>query len=280
MAATVFFYAISYPLGAIALHDIAPFLLIALRFAITALLMWGIVIGRRMSVPRGKELGMTAMAGLGVQGVQFLGLYWGMSHGVSAGIAALVIAMNPVATALINGIFFGLREDKWGIAALVLGATGVVAACLPRLLAHTHTGPALIVTFLALGGLAVGSIAQARFSSHTHPVAFTAVGVTVSLPPALLLASLTPVKLLHPYRSIGLILLLTACSALAMVLYASVVRSQGARTAASLFALIPAVAVLAAWWLQGTVLDASVALALVLGCAACICQSNSGGHSR
>jgi drug/metabolite transporter (DMT)-like permease len=64
-------------------------------------------------------------------------------------------------------------------------------------------------------------------------------------------------------------------SALAMVCYAACVRRMGAGGASILFALIPAVAVVAAWCLQGTPVDITTALALACGALACTAQTRS-----
>ncbi|MDO0927857.1 hypothetical protein QQY24_21500 [Streptomyces sp. TG1A-8] len=60
-----------------------------------------------------------------------------------------------------------------------------------------------------------------------------------------------------------------------MVCYAACVRRTGAREASILFALIPAAAVVAARFLQGTSIDITTAVALTCGALACIAQTRS-----
>ncbi|MFE7114147.1 DMT family transporter [Streptomyces sp. NPDC057654] len=274
-AVTVLLYAVSYPLGALTLGFITPFLLILLRFALSAVLMWTIVAARRIPLPRGRVLAWTVVGGVLVQGVQFLGLYWGMAHGVSAGIASLVIAMNPIATAVITRLVLHQRENRWGLLALTCGAVGVVAACLPRLLFDPAVGPGLIAVLIALGGLSAGSLLQGRKLHTVDSFVFTAIGVTGSIPPAAALALTTPQHVSDPAPAAGLLTVLVLASALAMVCYAACVRRLGARGASILFALIPAVAVVAAWLLQGTPLDITTAIALTCGALACAAQTRA-----
>ncbi|MEV5987622.1 DMT family transporter [Streptomyces sp. NPDC052051] len=272
---TVLLYAISYPLGALTLDHVTPFLLILLRFVLSAALMWAVVAVRRVPLPRGRVLAWAAVGGVLVQGVQFLGLYWGMAHGVSAGIASLVIAMNPVATAVLARLLLRRRENRWSLLALACGAVGVIAACLPRLLADPTVGPGLITVLIALGGLSAGSLLQERKLRTVDPFAFTAIGVTGSVPAAGALALTTPQHFSDPAPALGLLLLLVLASALALVCYAACVRRTGARGASVLFALIPSVAVVAAWLVQGTPLDITTAIGLTGGALACVAQTRA-----
>ncbi|MFI8348118.1 DMT family transporter [Streptomyces sp. NPDC085596] len=274
-ALTVLLYALGYPLGALTLGHVTPFLLILLRFLLSAVLMWTVVAVRRTPLPRGRVLAWTVTGGLLVQGVQFLGLYWGMAHGVGPGVAALVIAMNPVTTAVLARLVLHRRENPWGLVALALGTVGVVTACLPRLLSDPSVGPGLITVLVALGGLSGGSLLQERKLRAVDPVVFTAIGVTGSIPAAAALALTTPQHFTDPLPAVALLLLLVLASALGMVCYAACVRNRGARGASILFALIPAVSVIAAWSLQGTPLDLTTAVALTCGAAACAAQSRS-----
>lgn len=272
---TVLLYAVSYPLGALTLGSITPFLLILLRFVLSAVLMWAIVAVRRTPLPRGSVLIWTIAGGVLVQGVQFLALYWGMAHGVNAGLASLVIAMNPVTTAVLARLLLHQRETRWGLLALACGAVGVVAACLPRLLSDPAVGSGLITVLIALGGLSVGSLLQERKLRAVDSFAFTAIGVTGSIPAAGALVLTTPQHISNPAPAVGLLLVLVLASALAMVSYAACVRRMGARGASTLFALIPAVAVIAAWCLQGTPINITTAVGLACGALACIAQTQS-----
>ncbi|MGW3339628.1 DMT family transporter [Streptomyces sp. NPDC001009] len=274
-ALTVLLYALGYPLGSLTLGHVTPFLLILLRFLLSAVLMWAVVAVRRTPLPRGRLLAWTVTGGLLVQGVQFLGLYWGMAHGVGPGVAALVIAMNPVTTAILARLVLRRRESPWGLVALALGTVGVIAACLPRLLSDPSVGPGLITVLVALGGLSGGSLLQERKLRAVDPAVFTAIGVTGSLPLAAALTLTTPQHITDPLPGAALLLLLVLASALGMACYAACVRSRGARGASILFALIPAVAVIASWSLQGTPLDPTTAVALICGALACAAQSRS-----
>lgn len=275
----VTFYAVSYPIGALAVSAISPFTLISVRFALTAVALWSWLLLRRRAtsrlrepLPRGRQLWCSMAAGALVQGGQFLGLYWAMAHGVGAGVCALVIAMNPVATALLNRLMGGPSENRWGYIALGAGAAGVVAACAPTLVADPRLGGEFAVTLVALVALAGGSLLQGRHLSGVGPVVFTAIGTTVSLPAAVLLALTETARVADMSRAALLLSVLVVTSALGTALYAACVRRSGARQASVLFALIPAVAALADWLIQGSAVSVWTLLGLGLGSFACIAQ--------
>ncbi|UYM04231.1 DMT family transporter [Solicola gregarius] len=280
---TVILYASGYPFGALTLGYLSPFLLILLRFALSAILLWAVVAFRRTPMPRAGSLAPCVVAGVLVQGVQFLGLYWGMSHGVSPGIAALVIAMNPVATAIIGRFFLGHREDVWGLVALAAAVAGILLATLPTVLADPAIGIGIVTTLMGLAGLSVGSILQSRIRGGVDPIVFTAIGVTASLPLAAVACLTTDARLEHPLRAGLLLAVVVVVSAVGTTLYAACVRRMGPRTAAILFAVIPALASVFAWAINDDPIAGPTFIALLLGALACTAQARSrrsGGQPR
>lgn len=278
-AGAALFYAVSYPLGSLAVSHVSPFTLITARFAVTAALLWSWLLLRRGSadrsgpwLPRGAQLAWCIVAGLLVQGVQFLGLYWALARGVAPGVCALMIAMNPVVTAVLARLLLGASESRWGYVALALATGGVLAACVPKLLDDSRLGAGVVATVIAVLGLAGGSMIQERRATAVSPIAFTAIGTTVSIPLAALLALTEKTQLQNPPQAVLLTCLLVITSALGTGLYASCVRRVGARRASMLFAVIPAVAALASWAIQGTEIGPLTILGLALGSLACLVQ--------
>jgi drug/metabolite transporter (DMT)-like permease len=173
---TVLLYAAGYPIGAATIAVMSPFLVILVRFAASAVLLWGALAVRRVELPPRRQLGHAAVAGLLTQGVQFIGCYWGLSHGVPAGLAALIVALNPVATSAIMMVFLGHRESRWGVVALVLATVSVVLACAPSLAADHHLGLGIVAVIVGMLGLSVGGIHQGRRCAGMDPMLITAIG--------------------------------------------------------------------------------------------------------
>lgn len=281
-AATVLVYAAGYPLGALALQGISAFWLIALRFLLTAVLLWPGIALRRLALPERGAWIPALVAGLLVQGAQFLGAYWAMAHGVGAGITALVVALNPAVTAILSVALTrrGIGPGAW--LAVALAAAAVAVACLPRILANPAVGPGVVGALVGLFGLAGGSLIQGRALGGVHPLAFTAIGVSVSVPFALVLALLTPGHVAADPGAWGLLVVLALCGLAGTTLYAGTVRSLGPRTASLQFALIPAVASVLSWPLLGEVSGWPTVAGLVLGSGVVMLQlraGRAGAHS-
>lgn len=273
---TVLLYAAGYPIGSAAVAVMSPFLVIALRFAASAALLWVIVAVRRPKMPNRRLVMHAMVAGLMTQGVQFIGLYWALAHGVSAGLAALIIALNPVITAGLMAIVLGHRETRRGMMALALAVAAVVLACAPKIAADSSVGPAVAVVVLAMIGLSAGGIYQGKFCSGMDVWLVTALGLTASTPFAVVFAVSSPIVVTDlPKAVILLVVMVVFTSVGATTLYSACIKAAGARAASILFAVIPAAAAVMAWVALDESLSVFAIGGLVLGAAACILQSRS-----
>ena len=273
---TVVLYGAGYPLGTATVQVMSPFLVIFLRFALSAAILWAIIVVRRTRLPSGKKFRQAAIAGLLTQGVQFLGLYWALANGVSSGLGSLIIALNPVVTASLMALFLGHRENYRGYVSLLLGASAVIVACTPKLLADHSIGGAIFVVIIAMLGLSVGGIYQGRRLSDVDPWVVTAIGVTASTPFAAIATFTSPIEITNLPRALTLVAIMTVLTSVgATTLYAACIRQSGARAASILFAVIPAAASIMAWVWLGEKLSALTIIALILGGAACIMQSKA-----
>ncbi|MCP2160169.1 DMT family transporter [Williamsia serinedens] len=274
---TVLLYAAGYPIGAATIAVMSPFLVILIRFAASAVLLWGVLAVRRVPLPPRRQLGHAAIAGVLTQGVQFLGCYWGLSHGVPAGLAALIVALNPVATSAIMMAALGHRESRWGVAALVLATVSVVLACAPSLVADHHLGVGIVAVIVGMLGLSVGGIHQGRRCVGMDPMLITAIGVTTSTPLAALVAVASPMHVTDwPRAGVLLVVMVVFSSIGATSLYAACIARSGPRAASILFAVIPSVAGVMAWIGLGEALSPLAVVGLVLGAVACVAQSRAG----
>ena len=192
-ASTVtFFYALGYPVGNAAVAAMSPMAVLVFRFALAAAVLgtWARVAG--VDWPRGAKFGHVAVTGLLMQAVQFCFLYLAIQRGAPAVLCAVVIAMNPVATALLAAVFLRDRLGALRIVALALGVAAVLAACASRLAAEHGVDPAVMLLLVALLGLAAGGVYQQRFCADVDYRAAAAVQNLVALVPAVVLAALTP----------------------------------------------------------------------------------------
>jgi len=133
-------YAIGYPIGALAVAEMTPMAVLVLRFGLAALILAAWAMLARAAWPRGAQFGHVIVAGLLIQAVQFCCLYEALLLGASAVLCAVVIAMNPVMTAILATMFLREPLGRLRIIALVLGVVAVLAACARRLMGM-HAAP-------------------------------------------------------------------------------------------------------------------------------------------
>lgn len=269
-AAVTFFYALGYPIGNLAVAALSPMAVLVFRFSLAGALLgtWAVV--ARVSWPRGRMLGHVAVTGLLMQATQFCFLYLAVERGAPAVLCAVVIAMNPVVTAVLSAVFLRERLGPLRVGALVLGVAAVLAACASRLRHEHGVDPVFVLLILALLGLAAGGVYQQRFCSSVDFRASSAVQNATALVPAAILAALTPFVVhdhVHAVLAVAGVVLLNA--GVGLSLYVRAINVHGAAAVAMLFCLIPAVAGVLSWLMLGERPDLGIAVGLVLGAAAC-----------
>jgi drug/metabolite transporter (DMT)-like permease len=281
-ASTVtFLYALGYPIGAMAVISMTPMAVLVLRFGLAAVVLGAWTQLARVGWPTGRRLGHVMVTGLLMHAVQFCCLYYAVDLGAPAVLGAVVIAMNPVATAILGARFLGDRLGWWRILALVLGVVAVLSACASRLIATRGVDPVLMLLVIALLGLAVGGVYQQRFCADVDFRATSAVQNAVALVPAAALAAVTPFAVHDGVRAtvaVGAVVLLNAT--LAVSLYVRSINLHGATAVSMLFCVIPAVAGVLSWVMLRQRLDIGIGVGLLLGALACSLNARASGRQR
>lgn len=280
-SAVTFTYAIGYPIGALAVAAMTPMAALVLRFGLAASILIGWTVIAKAPWPRGAQFGHVVVAGLLIQAVQFCCLYEALQLGSPAVLCAVVVAMNPVTTAVLGVIFLREPLGPMRISALVLGVVAVLAACAKRLM-HTHgIDPVIVLLVGGLLGLSAGGVYQQRFCAGVDFRAMSAMQNAVALIPAVALAALTPLSVhdgVQAALAVGAMVLLNAT--LAVSLYVNAINTHGAASVSMLFAVIPAVAAVLSWVMLGQRPDVGVAVGLVVGGLACWLNSRASGRGR
>jgi drug/metabolite transporter (DMT)-like permease len=276
-AAVTFFYAMGYPVGNMAVHALSPMAVLAVRFGLAAAILGSWATVARAGLPGVRKLGHVAVVGLLMQAVQFLALYVAIDHGAPAVLCAVVIAMNPVATAMLAAAFLRDRLTPGRIVALVLGVAAVLSACASRLVGEGGVDPVVGLLLVALLGLAAGGVYQQRFCADVDFRTSTAVQNAVAFVPAVALAATTPFEVHDPAKAavaVAGVVLLNAT--IGVSLYVRAINLHGASAVSMLFCVIPAVAGVLSWFMLGERPDVGIAVGLVLGAAACWLNARSG----
>jgi drug/metabolite transporter (DMT)-like permease len=281
-ASTVtFFYAIGYPIGALAVASMTPMAVLVLRFGLAAIILASWAVLAKAAWPRGAQFGHVMVAGLLIQAVQFCCLYDALLLGAPAVLCAVVIAMNPVTTAILAAMFLREPLGVQRVAALVLGVVAVLAACARRLMSTHGIDPVIALLVVALLGLSAGGVYQQRHCAGVDFRAMGAVQNAVALIPAAALALLTPFAVHDTAKAtvaISAMVLLNAT--LAVSLYLRAISIHGAAAVAMLFAVIPAAAAVLSWLMLGQRPDVGVAVGLLAGGLACRLNSRTSSRRR
>ncbi|MFI9275544.1 DMT family transporter [Kitasatospora sp. NPDC052896] len=227
--------------GKIGLRYASPYTFATLRFAIAGVVLLVIAGIRRERLPRGRRLLHLAVAGTLVQAVQFSSIYMGMNLGVPSGLAALIIALYPLAASLLAVPLLGERVSAGQYLGLALGLGGVALAVADRI--QLSGGYLLGLGFLVLGllGISFGTVYQKRFCGRMEPVSGNAVQLLaaslVVLVPALLVEGWD----VHFAASYWPVLLWTALinSIVGVGLLYHLLQRHGTSQVSSLFYLVP-----------------------------------------
>jgi drug/metabolite transporter (DMT)-like permease len=140
--------------------DLQIFLLI--RLSVTAIAMGLFAVSVRGKWPRGVQIRRQLLAGVLLQGVYLCFSYLAITHGMAAGVMALLGALQPLFTGLIVAIRgTKLAARTW--MGLLIGLAGVVCVLEPKL-AATSAGAlswfAVLAAVISVAGVTAGSLLQ------------------------------------------------------------------------------------------------------------------------
>lgn len=150
--------------GAFGVRYGEPFTMTFYRFALAALVFLGVALAIKAEWPRRLTPYLHAAAvGLLLQALQFGGLYTGISKGVPAGQAALIVGLMPVFVVI--GAYFCLGEQlSWrDLPGSILGVGGVAIVVGSSFFGSEASIGGYGAVGLALIGITLGTLYQKRF---------------------------------------------------------------------------------------------------------------------
>jgi drug/metabolite transporter (DMT)-like permease len=247
-AAFVVVWSSGYLAGSIGAHSGPPLALLFWRFLLAFVVLGAVALVTRAPWPsRPRTYVHLLVTGVLLQTLQFGPLYLGLSMGVTAGMAAMIMSACPLVVAAVAVPLFAERLTGWQWLGLGVGFTGVAISLSGRLSSHgTVAGYAL--TGLALLGFAAGTVYQKRFGQSVDLRAGTTIqllaGVLTTLPLAALHGGvLLPLTVAAVGSSVWLALV-NSIGGFTMLFLLLRLRSGGAAT--SLLYLVPPVTALLA----------------------------------
>jgi len=164
-----------------------PFTLLFWRCLTAAVFMAAVSLVMRAPWPRGgKTIAFTALVGLLVHGGVLGGSYLAVDHGVSTGIVALIVGLQPVLTAVFAGPLFGERVTRLQGFGLFLGFAGVALVVSNKFSVGTEAFYGSGYAFMSLFGITAGTLIQKRHGPSVDMrtgmvIQFTATAVVMAL---------------------------------------------------------------------------------------------------
>lgn len=250
---------------------IEPFTFLAIRFAIASTLLALIAATMRTPWPRSpRQVGQVAVTGLLLHGGYLGGVFFALDRGMTAGLSALIVSLQPVLTAVIAQRILGEGVTRRQWAGLLLGLVGVLLVVTEKLVAPGSvavvTPASLVACLIALVSTTVGTLYQKRYGGQMPLLSGTALQYVAAgalmLPLALLFetrhVSWTP-ELFFSLAWLVLVLSLGAILLLMLLL-----RLNSASRVASLFYLVPPATAVEAYLLFGERLGPLALIGLVV----------------
>jgi drug/metabolite transporter (DMT)-like permease len=142
----------------------------------------------RATWPRGRAVLHIAVAGIGIQAGYLGGVWTAVAAGMPAGVAALVVNLQPVLTAVVAALL-GERLGRVQVLGLLLGFAGVVLVVSSKLTTQGISPLTLGLTTMALLAITAGTLYQKhfcpQFDLRTGQVVQFGASILVTLPFAL-----------------------------------------------------------------------------------------------
>lgn len=253
---------------------IEPFTFLCIRFAIAATLLALIALALRSPWPRRPaQFGHIAVAGLLLHAGYLGGVFFAVDRGMTAGLSALIVSLQPVLTAVIAQRALGERVVGRQWAGLALGLVGVALVVGEKLVAPgaapVVTAATLSACLVALVSTTLGTLYQKRFGGDMPLLSGTALQYVAAG------AALLPLALLFetgeivwaPQLAFALAWLVLALSLGAILLLMLLLRLNSTARVASLFYLVPPATAVEAYLFFGERLGALAILGLVVASA-------------
>ncbi len=253
-----------------------PFTFLAIRVVLTLAILIPVAFIFVRKWPGRRPFAHSMVTGVLVHGVYLGGVFFAISRGMPAGVAALVVALQPLATAFIARAMLGEKLSALQLSGMIAGLFGVALVVAPRLLGGVDisgiTPVTLASTIAAVIGISVGAVYQKRFVTGLDLRLATVGQYVGALVPFTLLSFLTETRQVEwtgefIFAMAWLVLVLSIGAVGLLML---LIRLNTASGTASLFYLVPAVTSVIAWLLFGEQLAPVqlLGMAIVMGAVA------------
>lgn len=243
-----------------------PLTFLGVRFVLAAAFM--AMLAAAVSAPWPSSpaaIAHAAIVGLLIHAIYLAGVFVAISRGLPAGLASLIVSLQPLLTGALSGVLLDERVTprQWLGLGLGIAGTGLV---LEQKIGVGGDGWSLVWAAVALFAITLGTIYQKRFGAAMDLRTGTAVQYAVSALVLLTLAAGTETMQIQWTPAFIFILawVTLAISLGAITLYFVLIRRGEAARVASMMYLVPPLTALIAWPLFGETLGPLALVGMVL----------------
>ncbi|XQW83706.1 DMT family transporter [Thalassotalea piscium] len=215
-----------------------------------------------------KQILHSMLTGLLIHGAYLGGVFGAIEYGISAGVTAIIVGLQPLLTAFIAMYLFkeSLAKKQW--LALTIGLLGIGLVVLNQVDLSQVSTHALMYAFIALFGITIGTLYQKRFCQN-QPLLPSILwqyiaSLAVFLPIAYIQAA--PAVNWQPEFIMALLWLIIGLSVVSILLLLYMIEHGAASKVSSYFYLVPAVTAFEAWLL----FDETLSIVSLLGMVLCV----------
>ena len=231
-----------------------PFYFLAIRMAIAALLLFIAISFLRKSQPITRSIiWPSTMIGLTLHGAYLGGCFFAVSRGMPAGVAALIVSLQPVLVSLFAAKYLNEPLSARAVFGLILGLIGLVVVVLPRI-STTGTNTISLVAIGAsaiglLGGTA-GTVLQKKYGGVIPTLAGTSIQYAATAVVLLTLALIfEKPEIQWTAKFVGALTWLVLALSFGAILLLFFLLSHGsAASVSSLYYLVPAATAIEAYF--------------------------------
>lgn len=252
------------------MHYAAPFTFLTLRYAFGLLCLVPLVMASRPAWPADRrEFFHVCVAGLLMHAMNLSGSHYAQYLGMSAGVTALILATQPLFTALYAHRALGERLSRMQWLGVLLGLAGVAFVVWHKINIRAVTLGSLIAVTVSLTGITIGTLYQRHFCKAADLRSAAFIQFVLSLSVLAPLAYTVEGFVVHWSWTLVLsvMFLVVFASILAVNALHTLMRRGHAAKVTSLLFLTPIVAVLLEWAMFGVVPTATSVVGIALTCA-------------
>ena len=247
-----------------------PFTFLTIRYFLAALILFAIAYAFKQPLKLSKDQFKASFAvGILLHVIYIGGVFYAVSLGVSAGISAVIVSIQPVLVSLLAVPLLGERLHWVQVVGLFLGVAGIALLLLPKVFQGDYTASTsivgIIICVIALLGTSGGYLVQKKLGGEIPFLSGTGAQYAISAIAFAILSVATEDQIIQwvPEFFFGLAWIVFMLSIASIVLLYGMLRTGSASKVSSLYYLVPPVAAIQAYFL----FDEVIGLVGIIGMA-------------